>query len=251
LLRHRRIVISRAPTAFDRVWALVSAEAVERDDKPELVGWMQRLCRAAVRALPSTGAAVSIMSLAGGLSTVAASDAQHEVIEDLQFTLGEGPCIDACASGRPVMVADLSGALGTPWPGYASAAQDRGVQATFAFPLQIGAARLGALNIYRSSPGRLSRETVAEALTFADAAMTGLLNAQQRSNESADTPTLDESLDSRFELYQAQGMVKVQLGISLHEAIVRIRAHAFANDRPLGQIADDIVTRKLVLEADA
>lgn len=240
-----------AERQFDRVWALIDAEAVRHDDRPELVGWMQRLCRAASKALRATGVGISVMSSPGQPATVAASDAHSAMVEDLQFTLGEGPCIDAYNTGRPVLAPDLTVAARVRWPGYAPAAQEHGVQAAFAFPLQIGAARLGALDMYRDQPGSPSRETIVQALTFADAAMTGLLNAQQRSNEGDGTPALDDALDNRFELYQAQGMVSIQLGVDIHDAMIRIRAHAYAHNRPLSDVADDIVARKLVLDTDS
>jgi hypothetical protein len=191
------------------------------------------------------------MASEGHPATVAASDAHSATIEDLQVTVGEGPCIDAYNTGRPVFAPDLAVAARVRWPGYAPAAQEHGVQAAFAFPLQVGAVRLGALDVYRDVPGALSPEAIARALTFADAAMTGLLDAQQRSNEDSDAPTLDDALDNRFELYQAQGMVAIQLGVSLHEAMIRIRAYAYAHNRLLGDVADDIVTRTIVLETDS
>ena len=236
---------------FDRVWALIAAEPVDTSDGPDVVGWMQRLCRAAASSLPATGVGVSVMASAENPATLAASDAGSAAIEELQFTVGEGPCIDAYTTGRPVFAPDLAVAARVRWQGYAPAAQEHGVRAAFAFPLQIGAARLGALDVYRDEPGSLSTATVAEALTFADAAMTGLLDAQQRSNEDGDAPALDDALDNRFELYQAQGMVAIQLGVSLHEAMIRIRAYAYAHNRPLGDVADDIVARTIVLEMDS
>lgn len=191
------------------------------------------------------------MATAGHPATVAASDVQSASLEDLQFTVGEGPCIDAYRTGSPVSAPDLAVAARARWPGYAPAAQDHGIQAAFAFPLQIGAARLGTLNIYRDRPGSLSGETTAQALTFADAALTGLLNAQQRANEDDGAAALDDALDNRFELYQAQGMVAIQLGVSLHEAMIRIRAYAYAQNSPLSDVADDIVARTIVLETDS
>jgi hypothetical protein len=243
--------MTASAASFQRVWALIEAERVDPGDKPDVVGWMQRLCRAAARTLPASGVGISVMSTDGQPATVAASDAHSATVEDLQFTLGEGPCIDAYSTGRPVFAPDLTVAARVRWPGYAPAAQEHGVQAAFSFPLQIGAARLGALDIYQDEPGSPSRETIVEALTFADAAMTGLLNAQQRSNEGDGTPALDDALDNRFELYQAQGMVAVQLGIQLHEAMIRIRAHAYAQNRPLSDVADDIVARRIALETDS
>jgi hypothetical protein len=242
--------VTTSDAAFESTWALIEAEAVDPGDKPDVGGWLQRLCRVASRTLPSAGVGISVMSASGEPATVAASDAQSTTVEDLQFTLGEGPCIDAYSTGRPVFAADLSGAARFRWPGYAPAAQEHGVQAAFSFPLQIGEARLGALDVYRLQPGAPSADTIVQALTLADVAMTGLLNAQQRSNQADGTPALDDALDNRFELYQAQGMVAVQLGIPLDEAMIRIRAHAYAQNRALGDVADDIIAGKLTLQTD-
>ena len=243
--------MNTSDASFETIWALIEAEPVDPGDKPDVVGWMQRLCRAAARTLPATGVGLSVMSTDGQPATVAASDAHSAIVEDLQFTLGEGPCLDSYSTGRSVFAPDLAVAARVRWPGYAPAAQEHGVQAAFAFPLQIGAARLGALDMYRDQPGSPSRETIVQALTFADAAMTGLLNAQQRSNEGDGSPALDDALDNRFELYQAQGMVAIQLGIALHEAMIWIRAFAYAQNRPLSDVADDIVARRLALETDS
>lgn len=242
--------MTTSDAAFQSMWALIEAEAVDPADKPDVVGWLQRLCRVASRTLPAAGVGISVMSRGGEPATVAASDAKSATVEDLQFTLGEGPCIDAFSTGRPVFAPDLSVAARVRWPGYAPAAQEHGVQAAFSFPLQIGAARLGALDVYRDQPGSPSAETIVQALTLADVAMTGLLNAQQRSNQSDGPPALDDALDNRFELYQAQGMLAIQLGIPLDEAMIRIRAYAYAQDRALSDVADDIIAGKLLLQTD-
>lgn len=243
--------MTTSDAAFKTMWAIIEAEPVNHGDKPDVVGWLQRLCRVASRTLPAAGVGISVMSTGGEPATVAASDARSATVEDLQFTLGEGPCIDAYSTGGPVLVPDLRVAARVRWPGYAPAAQEHGVQAAFSFPLQIGAARLGALDVYRDETGSPAAETIVAALTFADVAMTGMLNAQQRSNQGDGTPALDDALDNRFELYQAQGMVAVQLGIPLDEAMIRIRAHSYVQNRSLSDVADDIIARKLALETDS
>jgi hypothetical protein len=242
--------MTTSDAAFQSLWATIEAEPVDPADKPDVVGWLQRLCRVASRNLPAAGVGISVMSSDGEPATVAASDTRSAAVEDVQFTLGEGPCIEAYSIGRPVLVPDLSVAAINRWPGYAPAAQEHGVQAAFSFPLQIGAARLGALDVYRNERGSPSAETIVAALTFADVALTGLLNAQQRSNQRDGTPALDDALDARFELYQAQGMVAVQLGIPLDEAMIRIRAHSYVQDRSLSDVADDIIAGKLALGTD-
>lgn len=243
--------MSSSDARFRSVWALIEAEPVDAGDKTDVAGWLQRLCRTAARSLSVSGVGISVMSGDGQPATVAASDSHSTTIEDLQFTLGEGPCIEAYSTGRPVFAPDLTVAARTRWPGYAPAAQEHGVQAAFSFPLQVGGARLGALDVYRDAAGSLSAENTRQALTFADAAMTGLLTAQQRSNGGDGGPALDDAFDTRFELYQAQGMVAVQLGVSLHEAMIRIRAYAYAHGCSLSDVADDIVARRLALETDS
>jgi hypothetical protein len=224
---------------------LVQDEPVLHDDKPEAGGELQRLCRAATKNLPASGVGVSLLATNGEVLTVAASGRTSELVEELQFTLGEGPCLDAFSSRRPVMVPDLGMAALTTWAGYAPAAYDHGVRAVFAFPLQIGTARLGALDVYRDYVGALNSWAAARALSFADVAMQTMLDAQDDARRAA----VPDSANT-FEVYQAQGMVTVQLGVSAERALVRMRAYAYLHDRRLLDVAKDLIDRRLVLEPD-
>ena len=228
---------------------LISQESAADGDKPAVTGWLQRMCRAAVRDLPAMGVGVSVLSRGKEPITFAASSEASVLVEELQFTLGEGPCIDAYASRSPVLVPDLSVSAATTWPGYAPAAHDHGVRAVFAFPLQVGAARLGALDIYRDHTGSLSAETLSRALTYAEVAMHRFLDAGTGTEEAADM--LADSGGNRLEVYQAQGMVMMQLGVGAEEALARLRAFAYTHERRLNDVARDVVARKLELESDA
>jgi hypothetical protein len=227
---------------------LVAEEPAKLEDAPGLVGGLQRLCRAARRDLAASGVGVGMLSESGELMTAAVSNTTSGLVEELQFTMGEGPCLAAVSSRRPVLVPDLSKAAATTWPGYGPAALDHGVRAVFAFPLQVGAACLGALDVFRNEPGSLSAWTMSRALTYADLAMQAMLDAQQAADPEASA--LDDLDDTRFEVYQAQGMVMVQLGIQPSQALSRMRAHAYASDLTLSTVADDIVGRRLSLERD-
>jgi hypothetical protein len=232
---------------FEQVLALVAGEPLLAGDSSGTAGWMQQLCRAAARHLPACGVGVSLESGSGNQVAYAASDATCERIEELQFTLGEGPGLDAYSARRPVLSHDL-GDPTTPWPAFAVAAHDHGVRACFAFPLQIGAARLGALVIYRDTSGPLPASGLRLALAFAAVALGGLLDTEHEGG--ALRAFQEDHGDTRFERYQAQGMVMVQLGVDLAQAMARIRAHAYATDRRLTDVADDIVAGKLTLEPD-
>lgn len=227
---------------------LVSYEPALDGDKPAVTGWLQRMCRAAARDLPAMGVGISLLSEGNEPLTVAASSEASVLIEELQFAMAEGPCIEAYASRSPVLVPDLS-AAGTPtWPGYAPAAHEHGVRAVFAFPLQIGAARLGALDMYRDHTGSLSAQTLSRALAFAEIAMAELLDAGHRPEDAVES--IDDSVDNPFEVYQAQGMVMIQLGVTASEAMARLRAYAYSNDQRLGDVAHDVIERKLHMESD-
>lgn len=245
------VEIRRHPTMMSfaehtlAVYALVHDEPALHDDRPEVGGELQRLCRAATKDLPASGVGVSLLSTSGEVLTVAASERTSELVEELQFTLGEGPCLDAFASRRPVMIPDLAEAGQTSWAGYAPAAYEHGVRAVFAFPLQIGTARLGALDVYRDYVGALTSWTAARALSFADVAMQSMLDAQDDVRRGA----VPESANT-FEVYQAQGMVTVQLGVSPDQALVRMRAYAYLHDRRLLDVAKDLIDRRLALEPD-
>ena len=215
-----------------------------------VVDALQRLCSAAAGALSASGAGVSVMAEDGVRGVGAASDPASELIEELQFVLGEGPCIDAFASRRPVLVPDLMDGAAHRWPAYAPAAHDGGVRAVFAFPLQVGAARLGVLDVFRARAGPLSGDQLRQAFAFTDLAVRTLLDGQDHAIPGAAADGLDEAIEHSAELFQAQGMVMVQLGVSLAEALVRIRAHTYAENRRLNDVARDIVARRLRFDPD-
>jgi hypothetical protein len=227
------------------VRALVAEQPAAPGAAHGMLGLLQRLCSAAVKALPASGVGVTVMTDAGVRGVAVASDAASERIDELQLTLGEGPCMDAFSSRRPVLEADLLSGGMSRWPVYSAAVVDEGVRAVFAFPLQVGAARLGVLDVYRKNEGSLSPQAFAQALTFADVATEMLLDGQEQAIPGSADAGLDEALDDRFELHQAQGMVMVQLGISLGDALTRIRAHAFANDHSLSDVAAHVVSRQI------
>ncbi|HET7822545.1 MAG TPA: GAF and ANTAR domain-containing protein [Ornithinibacter sp.] len=214
------------------------------------IGRLDRLCSVLTRVLPASGVGLSLLTDDNHGGTVAASDARSRNLEELQFTLGEGPCIDAYVSRRPVLEPDLDTHGARRWPGYALAAQEHGVHAVFAFPLQVGAARAGALDVYRAEAGSLSAEALTQAVTFADVAMGLLVDGQAQAGEHRASTDLDHALANRLEVYQAQGMVMVDLGVGIEEAMARLRAHAFAEGRSIGDVAQDIVAGKLVLDRD-
>ena len=150
---------------------MAADEPLQVSDMPRVMGRLQRLCRAARRDLSCCGVGVSVVSGTGEPLNVVASSRTCAWVEELQFSLGEGPFLAAFAARRPVFVPNLIEAATTKWPEYGPAAHGRGVRAVFAFPLQVGVAQLGALNVYQAEPGALSARAQDRALTYADLAL--------------------------------------------------------------------------------
>ena len=236
--------MSGVEDAFAHFRALIAGQR-EPSGPGGTVGLLRRVCQAAVQTLSASGAGVSVMTGDGGRGVGAASDPGSERLEELQFTLGEGPCIEAYASRRPVLIADLADGAMTQWPAYAPAVVEKGVRAVFAFPLQIGAARLGVLDVFRDRAGGLTADELWHAVLLTDATVAALLDQHEQAGGGAGRADLDEAIDDRAELFQAQGMVMVQLGVSIGEAMARIRAYAYAQNRRLSEVAHDVVARRL------
>lgn len=207
------------------------------------------LCRACLLRLPGVnGAGVTVMA-PDAQQVRFASDAVSARVEQLQFLLGEGPCRDAYGSLGPVLADDLQ-AMGwrQRWPVFAPAAVLAGAHAVFAVPLLVGRAGLGVLDLYRDTAGVLAGPELADALIFADA-VTDLLLAETAGHTGDDVLARGAEgegfLMHRAAVHQASGMISVQLGVPVEDALARLRAQAFATGRDLDEVAGDVVARRL------
>jgi hypothetical protein len=235
-----------------RIWGLVAAQAASRGGRVSAAD----VCAAAVAAVGVTGAWLSVASGADAGHLMRVTDEVSEQLAELQLTLGEGPSVDASASGGPVLASDLvAGDSERRWPAFAPAACQAGAAAIFAFPLQIGAIQTGVMGLYREHPGPLSAFQLGDALIFADTATLLLLDSQDQAagNTSAGSgPGGQPAVLTlhRAEIDQATGMLTEQLGVGIAEAFIRLRAYAYSHDRRLADLARDIVARRVRLCPD-
>ena len=219
---------------------------VLRETADDLDSAPRRIALLCVQTLRVGGAGISLVSNSGNRSAVCSTDDVSARIEELQLTLGEGPCVDAIASGGPVLVEDLAdrrSVTTSRWPTFMTSAQSAGVRAVFAFPLRVGAIGIGALDLYRSTAGALSDDELAGALLAAEAASIALLGLETDS----DVGLIDVADAGAYQaqVHQATGMISVQLGVPVEQAFVLLRARAFSSDRPLHVVASDIVQGRL------
>src|SRR5580692_2372544 len=125
-----------------------------------------------------SGAGIMLMAADVAQGSLCTSNAMSDLIEQLQYSLGEGPCVDAHNQDWPVLEPDLANPDTPRWPAFAPAAVAGGVRAVFGFPLQVGSVRLGALNLCRDRAGPLSDDQHADALVMADVAARAVLVMQ-------------------------------------------------------------------------
>lgn len=197
-----------------------------------------------------TGAGIMLMSGELPLGSVCTSNAVSAMLEDLQYTLGEGPCVDAYQLGQPVLEPDLADPATPRWLGFTGPAVDAGVRGVFGFPLGVGSVRMGALNLYSDRTGPLTDEQYAGALVMADVAAEAVLAIQARESTGALASDLEQNANFQYVVHQAAGMVSAQLDITVVQALVRLRAHAFGNQRLLPDVAADVVARRLRFEQE-
>lgn len=201
-------------------------------------------------------AAISLVFDGANTGTLGASSEPARAFDELQFTLGEGPCLDSVNHRTPVLVPDLGDPTETRWPAYGPALLAYDIRSVHAMPVVLAGQFVGALDLYRSRVGSLAPEEMAGALVAAELAEMPLLDLlagdMQGALEDPDSDAWSE-LDRlmRVEISQATGMLIGQLEVSAAEALARLRAHAYATGRSATEVARDILDNTLKLDADS
>ncbi len=210
------------------------------------------LCHACVDLLEVDGASVSLMDAGALQGTFGSSSELSRMLDELQFTYGQGPCLDAVATGRPVLAEDLNHPEEGRWPALSQALLDQGIQAVYALPVAVASITIGALDLYRHSSGSLDDANLTGGLWAASLASLPLLDLMAT---NADWMAWAENTDrwaelaslERVEVYQATGMIVAALGVTAADALVRLRSYAIAHSLTASSVAYQIVKRQLVI----
>ena len=190
------------------------------------------------------GAGISIVQDGAHQGTLATAGELGAAVDELQFDLGEGPCISTDAAFAPVLEPDLS-ASGGLWPAFTPAALALGVLATFAFPLRVGAINVGVLSLYRAGPGDLSLTDLADAIELVQVVTQVLLELEAGLPPGMLPEHLADVVDQRAAIHQATGMVAAQLDTDVATALGRLRVRAWSNGQRLDDFARQVVAREL------
>ncbi len=202
-----------------------------------MTGRLETLCLSCRAEADADGVGLAVLSSEGVPEPTFVSDSRSRLIEDLQFTLGEGPCVDAIRSGSPVLLDDLRAVSDATrrWPAFVREAESSGVRAVFAFPVQVGAIALGTLDLYRSRPGTLASVELAAVLRTTDRIASVLLDVSAAGGDGVSEPAY------RMVVHQATGMVMEQAHTDITSALARLRATAFSEGVSINELAADVV----------
>lgn len=214
-----------------------------------------RLCAACVQLLDVDGASISYMGDGTMQGTFGSSGRLSRTMDELQFTYGEGPCLDAVTQCRPVLAPHLDGPVEDRWPVLTQAMLGHGIHAIFALPVAIASTPIGALDLYRRRSGALGEPAMTGGVFAARLAALPLLDLMTADTDwqsAAEGRGSWEQLESleRVEVYQATGMIIAALDVSPADALVRLRAHAISRGLTASEVAYQILDRRLLLDED-
>lgn len=195
-----------------------------------------RFMTGVAEACGTSSAALTLMGADHGQLSVASSDETSRAAQDLEFVLGEGPAHDASVSHRPVSAAGQ--VIERRWPAYGPALTALGIRAVATAPLQADDHCIGALAVFDPGGGLAH----SGALTVIADALTRIVLL----GPDAD-PELYDGADHRDRVQQAAGMLSVQAGCPVQDALAMIKARAYADGQSPDAIARQVLGGTLKL----
>ena len=216
-------------------------------DRFDIVDLLTLLAERSVEIFDVDAAGLLMSDTRGELRLMAATSEAIELVELMQLQADQGPCLDCFRGGAPVLVADL-GSSAERWPRFAPEALSAGFTAVHALPLRLRGKVLGALNLFRTTPGGLDPADATAAQALADVATVALLQHRAVSEAQTLAEQLQDALNSRVAIEQAKGVLAAQADLGMDEAFLQLRTYARAHQRLLTQVAEDVVAGRLTAE---
>ena len=214
---------------------------------------LEQIVAGAVLVIPGTAAAaVESLDRDGRLhAPVAEGDDVARSVMEAQNDTGQGPCLDAVASNRPVVAVDLDAPDERRWPALAEAVLGYGIRAVYALPVTIASIPIGALDLFCRSSGPMSETALTGGLWAAGLAalpVLDLMNSNIDWQAAGDAEECWEQLASleRVEVYQATGFLIDAFHITAADAVARLRAHAISHGLTASEVAYRILQRRIV-----
>lgn len=189
------------------------------------------------------------LTIANTFNPVATTNTLGTYLDEEQYVLGDGPTFSSQFSLSPIHIENFQSKSSVEaYPAFTRVALKHEIASAHAFPLTIGSARIGALTFYWKHPVTFSADAYADCLILATLATAELVRSQAGIDENSVNEMFESQQLRKSVLQIAAGMTAEKLNCNVIEALVRIRALAFAQDAPVTQIAKSIVNREISIE---
>ncbi|TCL77937.1 MULTISPECIES: GAF and ANTAR domain-containing protein [unclassified Rathayibacter] len=235
--------------AFTRTELLLETLTVVADtlvDDFDVVEFLHDLVERCAAIFDAVDVGLVLADSHGDLVVMASTSERLHLIEVLQLSAGDGPCVDSYESGSVVTAGDREN-ITLRWPAFALAAQDSGYQSVHAVPLRLRQKTIGSLNFFSDSPGVFEVKDVLVAQTIADVATIGLVQEQAIREASLARAQLQHALDARIVIEQAKGIIAHSRNVDMESAWRTLRQYARSHESRVSDIAKAVVEGLVVL----
>ena len=200
---------------------------------------LQRIVDVATRAIPDTlGVSITLKKGTRPYTAVATSEAV-QAIDEREYAVDEGPCIDAMRDGQIHHLDDV--ATETRWPAFTRVCREEGLGSVLGVPLCVGDTPYGAMNLYALAPRAFKEDQEQAARLLVEQAAVALANTRTYSECSDKIRQLQEALESRVIIEQAKGVVMATERCDPDDAFEILKKRSQRSNRKLRQIAEEIV----------
>ena len=207
----------------------------------DVIDFLHMLADRTVTLLSASAAGVMLADPRGELRVAASSNEAAGLLDLFQLQNDQGPCLDCFRTGRPVIATDLTGP-GQRWPRFASAATQHGFRTVQALPMRLRDQVIGALNLFRATPGPFGPEDLRLGQALADVATIGLLHERNVRRSETVAEQLQAALNSRVVIEQAKGKLAERLSIDTEHAFALLRDYARNTNQRLTDVARNFVS---------
>lgn len=213
-------------------------------DDFDVVEFLHHLAERCVQLLDCAEAGLLLSDAGGALRVMASSSERADTLELLQSQSEEGPCFECFHRGQAIISDDLT-ADADRWPQFARAAVHAGFRSVQAVPMRVRGTTVGALNLFRTHPGRLDASDMPLAQGLADIAAISLLQERTLRETRAVVEQLEMALTSRVVIEQAKGIIAERARIRIDVAFARLRTYARAHNLRLSDVARELIDGRL------
>jgi len=219
-------------------------------DDYDVVDLLQSLVDACRDLLNMTAAGILLADRDGELELVASTSEASRLVEVMQLSADDGPCIECYQTGTAISVPSIAEAADE-WPAFSQSALEQGFASAEAIPLRLRESTIGTLNLLHSEEGPADEADMVAARAFADVATIGILHERSLRESEVLSEQLQLALNSRVVIEQAKGVVSFTDGVPVDEAFDLIRSYARRHQLPLRDVAARLVRRELELRDDS